>query len=70
LVQASKDKKRCYERGDLKGFMASIKAQRDLAGDAKAMPLKAEDKPKQATPRTPAASSKKAPAKPKAKKKA
>jgi hypothetical protein len=71
LVQASKDKARCYERGDLKEFMAGIKALSDLTADAKAQQPKAEAKPQKAEDRpAPAASPKKIPAKASAKKKA
>jgi hypothetical protein len=64
LVERSKDKQRSYERGDLKGFMASVKALNELTGDAKAKPQKEEVKSK------PAASTKKAASKSSAKKKA
>lgn len=78
LVQASQEKQRCYERGDLKGFMESVKALSNLTDEPKDKPLKVADKhqkaaanPKQATSRTATASSKKkAPAKSSAKKKA
>lgn len=64
LVHASKEKARCYERGDLKGFMAGIKALTDLTADTKARQPRTEDRP------APTASPKKTPAKASAKKKA
>lgn len=70
LVQTSKEKQRCYERGDLKGFMASVKTLADLAGEPKGNARAVEDKPKQATPSKRAMPAKKATSKPSAKKKA
>jgi hypothetical protein len=71
LVERSKDKQRCYERGDLKGFMASVKALNELTGDAKAKPQKAEAKPQKAAAKSKSAATvKKTASKSSAKKKA
>ena len=71
LVQASKDKQRCYERVDSKEFMSGVKALIALDGDGKAKPPKAEAKPaaKPVSQSKPAAPAKKTPSKPTAKKK-
>lgn len=42
LVQGSKDKQRCYERGDLKGFMAGIKALIAVDGKPEGKPQSAK----------------------------
>ena len=63
LVERSKDKQRCYQLGDLKSFMASVKALSDLGGDP-------EGKRKQAALTKAAVPTKKTPTKPTAKKKA
>jgi len=67
LVQPSKDKARCYERGDLKGFMAGIKALNDLTTEHTSKPVM----PRQPTApaKKTAGSPKKAPTKLGAKKK-
>ena len=57
LVLAAKDKKRCYEHGDTKGFLAAIKVLN-------------EDKPQKAEVKQPIAPPKKTPSKTSAKKKA
>lgn len=69
LVQALKDKARSYERGDVRGFMAGIKALVALDGKPEGKQPKPEGKAK-ATPSKPAAPAKKTASKPSAKKKA
>lgn len=82
LVERSKDKQRCYDRGDPREFMSAVKALIALDGKPEGKPQeqpkveakqsevkpKTTDKPKQATARKSTASPKKVPAKPKAKK--
>ena len=71
LVERSKDKQRSYERGDLKGFMASVKALNELTADAKAKPQKVEGKAQKEEVKTkPATTGKKTASKSSAKKKA
>ena len=66
LVERSKDKQRCYERLDLKGFMAGVKALTGSTAD-----LKADSKPQKPEVKSkPAAFTKKTASKSSAKKKA